>query len=142
MASGFSAAERDAMKQRAAELRASKGLKGAAKTAKELEECVEAIDKLEGVDRDAATLLHRVVSEEAPDLAPKTWYGFPTYAKDGTTIVYYQPASKFKTRYGHVAFADAAALDDGNMWPISFAITAVTDAVEQQLRDLVRRAVG
>ncbi|MCB1273601.1 MAG: hypothetical protein KDB25_04295 [Leucobacter sp.] len=139
---GFSAEERDAMKERAEELRAARGLKGAAKAAKEFEDCIAAIDKLEGVDSEAATLLHRVVSEEAPGLAPKTWYGFPTYAKEGKTIVYYQPSSKFKTRYGHIAFADAAALDDGDMWPISFAVVAVTDAVEQRLRELVRRAAG
>lgn len=138
----FSAEERAAMRARAAELRAAKGLKGAAKAAKELEDCINAIDALEGVDRDVATLLHRVVAEEAPDLAPKTWYGFPTYAKDGKTIVYYQPSTKFKARYGNIAFEDSSALDDGNMWPISFAVVAVTDEVEQRVRDLVRRAVA
>jgi uncharacterized protein YdhG (YjbR/CyaY superfamily) len=80
--SGFSADERAAMAQRAEELRSTKGLKGAAKQAAELEACIAAIDALTGTDREVATLLHRVVAEEAPQLAPKTWYGFPSYARE------------------------------------------------------------
>lgn len=140
--SGFSAEERAAMKQRAEELKAMKGVKGAAKKAKELEACLAAIDALEGVDRAVAQRLHVIVSEEAPHLDPRTWYGFPTYAKDGTNIVFYQPAAKFGTRYGSVAFEDHAALDDGAMWPVAYAVTEMTDAVEQRLRELVRRAAG
>ncbi|AXE40184.1 iron chaperone [Acidipropionibacterium virtanenii] len=140
--SGFSDEERAAMKQRAEELRTTKGLKGAAKIAKDLEACAAAIDALDGVDKEVAVLLHRIVSEEAPRLTPKTWYGFPTYAADGTNIVFYQPASKFKTRYGTVNFDEHANLDDGPMWPVSFAVVEVDDAVEQRLRELVRRAVG
>ncbi|MFT4213317.1 MAG: hypothetical protein QM622_00870 [Microbacterium sp.] len=138
--SGFSDAERAAMSQRAEELRTTKGLKGAAKLAKEFEACVAAIDALAGTDRAVATLLHRVVAEEAPHLAPKTWYGFPTYAREGKTIVFYQPASKFGTRYGTVGFQDDAQLDDGDIWATSFAVIAVTDAVEQRLRALIRTA--
>lgn len=103
---GFSADEREAMKQRAEELRASKGLKGAAKLAREVEACVAAIDKLTGVDKEVAVLLNKIVTEEAPDLNPKTMYGFPSYARDGKVVVFYQPASKFKTRYGTVSFDD------------------------------------
>ncbi|GAA1694193.1 hypothetical protein GCM10009808_09100 [Microbacterium sediminicola] len=139
---GFSADERAAMRQRADEIRATKGLKGAAKKAQEYEACIAAIDALEGVDSEVATLLHRVVTEEAAHLDPKTWYGFPTYAKDGKVIVFYQPASKFDTRYGTVGFQDAAALDDGDMWPTVFAVVAVTDAVEKKLRALVKKASG
>lgn len=139
---GFSAEERAAMKQRAEELRSTKGLKGAAKMARELEACFEAIDALEGTDNAVASLLHRVVTEEAPHLAPKTWYGFPSYAKDGEVIVFYQPASKFNTRYGTVGFNDAALLDDGPMWATSLAVIAVTSDVEQKLRELVRKAAG
>ncbi|GAA3920351.1 hypothetical protein [Microbacterium invictum] len=140
--SGFSAEERAAMKQRAEELRASKGLKGAAKLAKELEACVAAIDGLDGVDRDVAVLLNKVVSEEAPDLNPKTFYGFPAYARDGKVIVFYQPASKFKTRYGTVSFDETANLDDGPMWSVSHAVVEVTDAVEKKIRALVKKAVS
>jgi uncharacterized protein YdhG (YjbR/CyaY superfamily) len=137
---GFSADERAAMTQRAEEIRTTKGLKGAAKTARELEACMDAIDALEGTDQAVATMLHRVVADEAPQLAPKTWYGFPSYAKDGNVIVFFQPASKFGVRYGTVGFNQDASLDDGDMWATSFAVTAATGEVEQRLRDLVRRA--
>ena len=140
--SGFSADERAAMKQRAEELRTTKGLKGAAKLAKEFEACVAAIDALEGTDKAVATALHRIVLEVAPQLEPKTWYGFPTYAKDGKVVVFYQPAAKFKTRYGTVGFQDAAQLDDGAMWAVTYAIVEVTDAVRAKLRDLVATAAG
>ena len=140
--SGFSAAERAAMAQRADELRAAKGLKGAAKLAKELEACIAAIDALEGTDKAVATALHRIVGEVAPHLEPKTWYGFPSYAGEGKLIVFYQPASKFDTRYGTVGFQEDARLDDGEMWATSFAVIEVTDAVEQRLRALVAQAAG
>lgn len=140
--SGFSAAERAAMAQRADELRAAKGLKGAAKLAKELEACIAAIDALEGIDKAVATALHRIVGEVAPHLEPKTWYGFPSYAREGKLIVFYQPASKFDTRYGTVGFQEDARLDDGEMWATSFAVIEVTDAVEQRLRALVAQAAG
>lgn len=139
---GFSDDERAAMQRRAEELRTTKGLKGAARLAKELEACVAAIDGLDGVDRAVASTLHRIVAEVAPDLAPKTWYGFPSYARDGDVVVFYQPASKFGTRYGTVGFQEGAALDDGPMWGTTFAVVEVTDAVEQQLRDLVAKAVA
>lgn len=138
----FSDEERAAMKQRAEELRSSKGLKGAAKLAKELEACLAAIDALQGVDQQVAARLHVIVAEEAPHLDPKTWYGFPSYAKDGQVVIFYQPAEKFSTRYGNVSFSPSATLDDGPMWPTSFAVVEVTDAVEAQLRDLVRRAAS
>lgn len=113
---GFSEAERAAMRQRAEELRSSKGLKGAAKRAKEYEACIAAIEALEGVDLAVASRLHVIVAEEAPHLEPKTWYGFPSYARDGSVVVFYQPASKFGTRYGSVGFNEDARLDDGPMW--------------------------
>ena len=140
--SGFSEAERDAMKQRAAELKAMSGVKGAAKKAKELEACLSTIEALEGTDRTIVQRLHVIVSEEAPHLDPKTWYGFPTYAKDGKNIVFFQPSSKFGARYGSVGFEEHAALDDGEMWPVAFAITGMTDATEKKLRSLVRKAAS
>jgi uncharacterized protein YdhG (YjbR/CyaY superfamily) len=142
MSTGFSAQEREAMKQRAAELKEMKGVKGAVKRAKEYDACLEAIDALTGSDRQIAERLHVIVSEEAPGLAPKTWYGFPSYAKDDKVVVFYQPASKFETRYGSIGFNETAALDDGEMWPTSFAVLEMTPAAEKTFRELVRRAAG
>ncbi len=139
---GFSAEEREAMKQRAEELRNLKGVKGAAKKAKEFEACIAAIEALKGTDRAVAERLHMIVLEEAPELDPKTWYGFPTYARDGKNIVFYQPAEKFGTRYGCVSFEEHAALDDGDMWPIAFAVNQMTNEVEARLRVLVRQALA
>ncbi len=139
---GFSDAERAAMQQRAAELRSTKGLKGAAKMARELEACVAVIDGLEGVDKQIAVRLHAIVAEEAPDLNPKTMYGFPAYARDGKVVVFFQQASKFDTRYGTVNFDEAANLDDGAMWPTSFAVTEMNDDVEKRIRALVKQAVS
>jgi uncharacterized protein YdhG (YjbR/CyaY superfamily) len=140
---GFSADEKAAMKQRAEELRTTKGLKGAAKQARELEACIDAIDALEGIDSEVATTFHRLVAEEAPDLRPKTMYGFPSYANaDGKVVMFVQPKSKFDTRYPTVNFDEHANLDDGDMWPTSFAVVALTDAVEKRLRALVKQAVS
>lgn len=137
---GFSDAEKAAMKQRADELKATKGLKGLAKIEKENQACLDAIEALEGTDRIIAERVHVIVLEEAPHLNPKTFYGFPAYAKDGKVVVFWQPASKFNTRYGTVSFDEPAQLDDGPMWPVSFAVTEMTDAVEQRIRELVRAA--
>jgi len=137
---GFSDAEKAAMKQRAEELKAMKGLKGLAKIEKENQACLDAIEALEGTDRIVAERLHVVVLEEAPHLNPKRFYGFPAYAKDGKVVVFWQPASKFTTRYGTVSFDETAQLDDGPMWPVSFAVIEMTDAVEQRIREMVRTA--
>lgn len=139
---GFSDAERAAMQQRAEELRATKGLKGAAKMARELEACMKAIDALEGVDQQIAVRLNAIVAEEAPGLNPKTMYGFPAYAREGKVVVFFQPASKFGTRYGTIAFDDAANLDDGPMWATSFAVTEMTDDVVERIRALIKQAVS
>jgi len=139
---GFSAAERAAMKQRADELRAQKGVKGAAKKAKELDACLDAIAALGGTDRAIAERLHIIVTEEAPQLDPKTWYGFPSYARDGKVVVFYQPAEKFDTRYGSIGFNEDARLDDGELWATSFAILEMTPAAEKKIRALVARSVG
>lgn len=140
--SGFTDAERDAMKQRAAELKEAKGVKGAAKRAKEYDACLAAIEGLSGADRQIAERLHVIVADEAPALHPKTWYGFPSYARDDKVVVFYQPAAKFDTRYGSVGFNEDASLDDGEMWATSFAVLSVTDEVEKNLRALVRKAAG
>jgi uncharacterized protein YdhG (YjbR/CyaY superfamily) len=140
---GFSDAERAAMTQRAAELRDQRtGGKGSVKKAREAKACDEAIAALTGADHEVASALHGIVAEEAPQLDPKTWYGFPSYARDGKVVVFYQPASKFDTRYGTVGFSEDALLDDGVIWPTAYAVLEVTAAVEKQLRELVRRAAG
>ncbi|GAB2573445.1 iron chaperone [Microlunatus antarcticus] len=140
---GLSTAERDAIKQRSAELREqAKGAKGSAKKEREAQACLDAIDALTGADRAVAERLHAIVAEEAPHLDAKTWYGFPSYARDGKVVVFYQPASKFGTRYGTVGFSEDARLDDGVLWPTSFAVLEVDDEVDRTLRDLVRRAAG
>ena len=138
--SGFSEDELAAIKQRSAELRAEK--KGGAKKADELEACVEAITALPQPDRRLAEAIHRIVLDVAPGLDPKTWYGFPSYARDDKVVVFYQPAAKFSTRYGTIGFNEDAALDDGDTWATSFAVLQVTDAVEKKLRALVRKAAG
>ncbi len=139
----FSAEERAAMKQRAAELRAeTKAAKGTAKKESETQACLAAIADLSGADHAVAERLHAIVADVAPQLDPKTWYGFPSYARDGKVVVFYQPASKFGTRYGNVSFSEDALLDEGVIWPTSFAVLEVTDEVDGRLRELVRRAAG
>lgn len=139
---GFTDAERAAMKQRAAELRASKGLKGEAKRQREAQACADAIAELTGTDHDIAQLLDDTIAELAPHLEPKTFYGFPAYARDGKVLVFYQPTTKWETRYGTIAFEEIAKLDDGPMWATSFAVLEVTDAVRKRVRELVGQAVG
>ncbi len=139
---GFTDSEREAMKQRAAELRASKGLKGSAKREREAQACADAIAAMSGTDQQIAQLLDDLVTEIAPDLDPKTMYGFPSYARDGKVIVFFQPAARWDMRYGTVAFQEDAKLDDGPMWPTSYAVLEVNAEVEKQLRALVTRAVG
>lgn len=139
---GFSTAERAAMRQRAEELQSQKGVKGAAKKAKELQACLDAIAELDGTDRTVAERFHVIVTEEAPHLDPKTWYGFPSYALDGAVLTFVQPAAKFDTRYPTVAFNDVAQLDDGAMWPTAYAVVEWTAAVEKTLRAAVRKGTA
>ena len=136
---GLSAEERDAVKQRAKELR-EQGKAGKNRAAGE-KAVLEAIAQMEPDDKLLAEGLHGVVTEVAPDLAPKTYYGMPAYANaEGKIVVFIQAASKFKTRYATIGFEDRAALDDGDMWPIGFAIRNWTPAVEQKVTELVRKA--
>ena len=93
-------------------------------------------------DRVIAEGLHAIVTTNAPDLAPKTWYGMPAYARDGKVVVFFKPAAKFKVRYAEVGFNEWAHLDDGVMWPTAFAVTAMNADVEQALTALVTKAVS
>ena len=137
---GFTAEERAAMKERAAELRAE-GKKGA-KKADFLQALLDRIEQMAPADRALAERVHMVVTEHAPDLTPKTWYGMPAYAKDGKVVCFFQPAAKFKARYATFGFNDTANLDEGDMWPTSFALRQLTPSDEAKLAELVRKAVS
>jgi uncharacterized protein YdhG (YjbR/CyaY superfamily) len=138
---GLSKDERDAVKQRAKELRdQEKAGKNRAAGEKLL---LEAIAALEPEDKVLAEGLYKVVNEVAPELMPKTYYGMPGYANaEGKMVVFIQPAKKFKTRYATLGFEDKANLDDGEMWPVGFAVRNWTPAVEKKVTELVRKAVG
>ena len=136
---GFSAEERAAMKERAAELRAE-GKKGA-KKADGLQQVLDAIEKMAPDDRALAERVHVTVTKTAPGLAPKTWYGMPAYAdEDGKVVLFYQDSGKFKYRYSTLGFQDAANLDDGDMWPVAYALQKWSPAVEKKVVALVKAA--
>jgi uncharacterized protein YdhG (YjbR/CyaY superfamily) len=138
---GFSAAERAAMKERAAELRAE-GKKGA-KKADGLQAVLDAIEKMAPEDRALAERVHVAVTTTAQGLTPKTWYGMPAYAnEDGKVVVFFQDSGKFGYRYCTLGFQDAARLDDGDLWPTSYALQQWTPAVDKKVRALVKAAVS
>jgi uncharacterized protein YdhG (YjbR/CyaY superfamily) len=139
--SGFSAEERAAMKQRAAELRAE-GKKGA-KKADGLQAVLDAIAEMAPQDRALAERVHMTVTATAPGLSPKTWYGMPAYANaDGKVIIFFQNAGKFSYRYSTLGFQDAANLDDGDMWPVSYALSEWSPTVEKKVTELVTAAIS
>ena len=140
-AGGFSPEERAAMKQRAAELRAEG--KNGAKKADGLQAVLDAIAKMSEEDRAVAERVHMTVTVTAPDLAPKTWYGMPAYANaDGKVVVSLKNAGKFGQRYSTLEFQDSAHLDDGELWPVGFAIVRWTPEVEKKVTELVAAAVS
>jgi uncharacterized protein YdhG (YjbR/CyaY superfamily) len=138
---GFSDDEKAAMKERARELKAeARADKDKAAGEKVV---LEAINKLEGKDRAMAKKIYEIVKANAPTLSPKTWYGMPAYAdKDGKVVCFFTAASKFNSRYATFGFNDIANLDDGAMWPTSFAIEEWTPAVESKLAALVKKAAS
>jgi len=136
---GFSADERAAMKARAAELRAE-GKKGV-KKADGLQAVLDKIAEMTPDDRALAERVHMTVTTVAPELSPKTWYGMPAYTNaDGKVVVAFKNSGKFDTRYSTLEFQDAANLDDGEMWPVSFALTNWSSAVEKKVAALVKSA--
>ena len=136
---GFSADERAAMKARAAELRAE-GKKGV-KQADGLQAVLDKIAEMAPDDRALAERVHMTMTTVAPELSPKTWYGMPAYTNaDGKIVVAFKNAGKFDTRYSTLEFQDAANLDDGEMWPVSFALTNWSSAVEKKVAALVKSA--
>ncbi|GAA1509103.1 uncharacterized protein YdhG (YjbR/CyaY superfamily) [Agromyces terreus] len=140
----FSAEEKAAMKAAAAEAKkAARKASAEEKAAEALADCVASIEAMDGDDRAAAETIHAIVLKHAPGLSPRTWYGMPAYAgADGKAVVFFQPAGKFKARYATLGFNDGAALDEGTMWPTSFAVTKLTAADEKLIAELVVRAVG
>jgi uncharacterized protein YdhG (YjbR/CyaY superfamily) len=139
--SGFSAAERAAMQQRAAELRAE-GKQGA-KKADGLQAVLDAIAKMAPDDRALAERVHASVSATAPALSPRTWYGMPAYANaDGKIVFCFKNSGKFSTRYSTLEFQDAANLDAGEIWPVSFALQRWSPGVEKRVVELVKAAVS
>ena len=133
-AAGFTAEERAAMKEHVEELRGGKKSGEA--------EVLTKIAAMPEPDKALATRLHEIIRAVAPSLAPRTWYGMPAYAKDGNIVCFFQGAYKFKARYATLGFSDKARLDDGAMWPTSFALKELTAAEEAKIAALVKRAVG
>jgi len=132
---GFSAAERAAMKERAKELKAE-----AAKADGE-KALLEKVAEMKGTDKTIATRLHAVITAAAPSLSPKTWYGMPAYAKDGKILCFFQSAAKFDSRYATFGFSDEATIDQGAMWPTSWALKELNAAEEKKIVALVKKAV-
>jgi uncharacterized protein YdhG (YjbR/CyaY superfamily) len=132
----FSAEEKAAMKELIRERKAS-GNKAEAEA-----DCLAKIAEMPPSDRAMAERLHRLIASNAPQLAPKTWYGMPAYAKDGNVVCFFQSAGKFKARYATLGFTDKANLDDGQMWPTSYALKTLTSADEAKIAKLVKRAVA
>ena len=131
---GFTAEERAAMQERQKELRSKKG--------DGEQDLLAKITEMPQHDRDMAEKIHAIVKANAPELSPKTWYGMPAYAKDGKVVCFFQSAAKFSARYATLGFNDTANLDDGAMWPTTFALKELTATEEASIVALVKRAVG
>jgi uncharacterized protein YdhG (YjbR/CyaY superfamily) len=140
-AGGWSDEERAAMKEHAAEIKRAGG-KGAAKAADEAQACLDKIAEMPDDDRALAERIHAIVTETAPELTVKTYYGMPAYARDGKVLCWFKSAAKFKTRYATMGFSDLASLDEGNLWPTEYAVVALTGADEKRIAELVKQAVG
>ena len=138
---GFTDEERAAMKERSQELKAAPRRGRAAKADGESEVLAKLAEMPES-DRVLGERLHAMIKASAPALSPKLWYGMPAYARDGKVVCHFQSAQKFKTRYATLGFSDQANLDDGAMWPTSFALRELTDAEEARIGELVKRAVS
>ena len=139
---GFTDEERAAMKERAQELKAETRRGPRAGKADGEGAVLAKIAEMQGPDRAMAERLHAIVKASAPALSPKTWYGMPAYAKDGKVVCFFQSAEKFKSRYATFGFSDEATLDEGAMWPTSYALKELTAAVEARIGALVKKAVS
>jgi hypothetical protein len=139
---GFTEEERDAMKERARELKAAGRRGSRAGVADGESEVLAKIAEMQEPDRIMGERLHALITASAPGLSPRLWYGMPAYAKGGKIVCHFQPAQKFKTRYPTLAFSDAANLDEGAMWPTSYALTELSAADEARIGALVQKAVS
>ena len=135
---GFTDEERAAMKERAQELKSE----ARADKADGESDVLAKIAAMQEQDRAMAKRLHAIIKASAPALSPKTWYGMPAYAKDGKVVCYFQSAQKFKSRYATFGFSDTAHLDEGDMWPVAFALKELTAAEEARIDALVKKAVS
>lgn len=134
--SAFTAEERAAMRETAKERRrAASGADGE-------KDLLAKIAEMDAKDRDLAERVHQLIKEIAPDLTCRTWYGMPAYSKNGDVLCFFQSAGKFKARYAMLGFSDKAALDDGALWPVYYAVAEWTPAVDEQLRAVISKAVG
>ncbi|MGW4123553.1 iron chaperone [Nocardia sp. NPDC004711] len=139
---GFSAEERAAMKAHAAELKTA-ARRGSRSTKADGEQDVLAkIAEMTGTDREIAERLHALIKSVAPELTCKTWYGMPSYLRDGKIVCFFQTAAKFKTRYAVLGFNDIANLDDGDLWAVNYALKAMTPETESRITDLLKRALS
>jgi uncharacterized protein YdhG (YjbR/CyaY superfamily) len=138
----FTDEERAAVRERAREVKAATRRGSRAGKADGESDVLTKIAEMPEADRVLAERLHAVIKASAPDLSPRTWYGMPAYAKDGKIVLFFQSAQKFKTRYATLGFSDEANLDEGDMWPTSYALRKLTAADEARIGTLVKRAVS
>lgn len=137
---GFTAEEKAAMRERAREQKAETRSKDARADGEK--DLLTKIAEMPAADKAIAERLHALITAAVPDLAPKTWYGMPAYARDGKIVCFFQAADKFKARYATFGFSDEARIDDGAMWPTSYALTKLTKADEDRIVELVKKAIG
>jgi uncharacterized protein YdhG (YjbR/CyaY superfamily) len=138
----FTDEERAAMRERVKERKAASRRRSTASAAEGETDVLAKIAEMPESDRVIAERLHAIIKATAPDLAPRTWYGMPAYAKNGTVLCFFQSAAKFKSRYATLGFNAKANLDDGAMWPVAFALTKLTTTEEKRIRALVKQAVS
>jgi uncharacterized protein YdhG (YjbR/CyaY superfamily) len=134
---GFTAEERAAMRERTREMKAARSGKTDGES-----DVLAKIAEMPDADRAMAQRVHAIIKDAAPDLAPRTYYGMPAYARDDKVVCFFKPASKFKARYATLGFSDKANLDDGGMWPTEFAVHRLTATEEKRIRELLKRAVS
>lgn len=139
-ASGFTDAERGAMKERAVELKAAR--QGGDRASADAAAALAKIAEMQQPDRAVAERIHAIIISVAPELAPTTWYGMPAYTKGGKVVCFFQPAKKFRARYATLGFNDSAKLDEGTMWATAYAVTDLSDADAKRIEDLIKRAVS
>ena len=138
----FTDEERAAMKERAKEMKTTARRSPRDKAAEGERDVLAKISEMEKPDREMAEKIHAIIKANAPDLVPRTWYGMPAYSKDGSVLCFFRPAPKFSERYATFGFNDNAKLDDGNMWPVAYALKKLTKADEAKITALIKQAVS